>query len=76
MSTWGPQQPNPRFSYPPAAGYDPHAVLVQQLAAERDALRVEVTRLRKPVKRANIAGGILIALWLIGIVSTFARAFS
>ncbi len=67
-----PYVPDPRFAtYSTDAGvpgmpggYDPHAALVAQLTAERDALAAELRKAKRGLRRANIAGGIIIVLWV------------
>lgn len=62
---------DPRFS---AYGtYDPHAQLVAELRAERDALVAQNKLLRGQVRRANITGVVVLVLWLASGLVTVVR---
>lgn len=65
----------PMYGQPQPPAYDPHRALVEQLVVERDAARVEAAKYRRQVRRANIAGGIVLAVWLLSAGMQFG-AFS
>lgn len=75
-----PYNPDPRFAtYSTGVGgpgvpggYDPHAALVAQLTAERDGLAAELRKAKRGLRRANIAGGIVLAFWIASFAYQFA----
>lgn len=79
MAFTGGYQPDPRFGTyggPVAPGPDPRDQHIAMLTAELSASRAEVRKLKRVVLRANVAGGIVLALWIISFTLQFSRVLA
>lgn len=79
MAFDGGYTPDPRFgSYggAPVQVPDPRDQHIAFLTSELGAARAEVKKLKRVVLRANIAGGIVLALWVIGFAVQFSQVMA